>query len=234
MNAMPLKGLRVMLSAALPDELAGTVRAQKLYDLLVVLSRALAAAGAHLVFGGHPSITPLINRAASRQGLANGMVTLYQAARFRSQAPEAVFCSEYLTDVRWIGSADDGRATALTALRQAMAADADAAIFVGGRGRRPDTPVPGLREEYQQFCTLHPESPIYLLGLLDGEALKMIQEVEQGQLLEPNGLTEPERQLVHHSDMVELCVALIRRDLQTAKPDRRRNSNCDQPPPPQG
>jgi len=213
MNMTYPAGLRVMLSAGLPDELKGTPRAQRLYDVLVVLSRALAAAGARLVFGGHPTITPVIDQAVSALVVGRDFTRLYQAAYFRAQVLQEVLDPTRFPDVHWIGDPAAGYQASLTAMRQAMVEDARAAILIGGRSARSGTPVPGLREEHKLFLKVHPEGPVYLLGLLDGEARRMIGEVERGGLREPNGLTAGERHVVHHSDLIELVAPLIIRDL---------------------
>lgn len=213
MSARTTNAPTVLLSASLPDELKGTVRAQRLFDVLVVLSRALAGAGARLVFGGHPTITPVIDQAVARLGVQRDFLQLYQARHYESQVLEEILDQTRFPCVHWVGKKGDDRRSALTALRQRMAKEADAAILIGGRGIRTDTPIPGLREEYALFRAKKPRSPIYILGLLEGEALRMICEVEHDQIDEPNGLSREELQLIHHSDLIELIAPLIVRDL---------------------
>ena len=53
-----LKGLPVMLSASVPDELAGKPRAQDLVTAAMLLTHQILSANGRVVFGGHPSITP--------------------------------------------------------------------------------------------------------------------------------------------------------------------------------
>ncbi len=212
MNIETLQGRRILLSASLPDELKGTPRAQGMYDLLVLLSRALAGAGARLLFGGHPSVTPLIDRAVAGLGVEREFLCLYQAAHFRHQILEQVADPSRFPQIHWIGDEGDDREAGLTAMRRAMAAEADAAILVGGRGQRPEV-CPGLREEYALFLEAHPQGPLYLLGMLEGEAGRMIAEAEQGQLAEPNSLSAKELRLIHHADLVELVVPLMLADL---------------------
>lgn len=55
-----LGGLPVFLSAALPDSLRGTPRALWLQNFVAAFVRGLLAAGGRLIFGGHPSVTPLV------------------------------------------------------------------------------------------------------------------------------------------------------------------------------
>lgn len=213
MSQAGLQGTRVMLSASVPDELSGTPRAQELYRALTVLSRAVAMAGGRLTFAGHPSITPVMDRAVEAIGVDRDFVRIYQAAHFRPEALPEVLDPERFPNLRWIGDPSDERPAALTAMRTAMAQESDAAIFIGGRAADEKRPVPGLREEYRLFRQHRPNAPIYLLGLLDGEARRMIDDVERGELKEPNGLSAKERELVHHGDLIELIAPLISRDM---------------------
>src|SRR5687767_4551221 len=56
------RSLSVFLSASVPDELSGTSRAQDFFDFLVVVAGGVLSAGGRLIFGGHPSVTPLLHR----------------------------------------------------------------------------------------------------------------------------------------------------------------------------
>ncbi len=82
-----LHGLPVFLSASLPEALRRTPRALDLQFFLVAFVRGLLAAGGRLIFGGHPSVTPLVQRVASDFG--DHKVDLFQLSRFRETAPKA-------------------------------------------------------------------------------------------------------------------------------------------------
>jgi len=86
-----LKNVSVFLSASLPEDLVNTPRAQDLFDLLVTLGGDILSAGGTLLFGGHPSVTPLIHRLAKDSGEGDWSVRLFQADQFRGIAPKQVF-----------------------------------------------------------------------------------------------------------------------------------------------
>src|ERR1035441_2936379 len=141
-----LRGLPVMLSASLPDDLVGTSRAQDLYDLLVVLAGGILSSGGRLVFGGHPSVTPLIHRVAQGAGVREGQVTLFQLERFRQQAPIEVQDRSIFGEVRWCED--------LESMRQGMAAMANAGVFVGGKTVGYVGNKPGIPDEFERFFRL--------------------------------------------------------------------------------
>jgi hypothetical protein len=108
------------------------------------------------------------------------MTTTYQAANFRDQAPAEVFDPTVFPDVLWVGDPDAAVEDNLVSLREAMAADSDAAVLIGGRSDTSLTPVPGVRDEYKRFLDHHPKGPVCLVGLLGGEARRLAEEAEAG------------------------------------------------------
>ncbi len=200
-----LNGLPVLLSAALPDALRETPRALDLQGFLVAFVRGLLAAGGRLIFGGHPSVTPLVRRVAGDFG--DRKVDLYQLTCFRDRAPRSIHQPQFV--LHWVDGDD------LTPMRERMAADAEAAIFVGGKTADEDHigEIPGIRDEYQRFLRRHADGPAYVLGLLDGEASRMIEELDQNGG-EPNSLSPAERRALHHTTDVDLAASLVLADLR--------------------
>jgi len=86
-NALP-EPLPVLLSASAPDELAGTSETLRVCDYVVAIVEALFDRGLHLVFGGHPTITPLVHRAARTRGADKPPIDLFQPERFRAHHPD--------------------------------------------------------------------------------------------------------------------------------------------------
>jgi hypothetical protein len=207
-----LDGLPVLLSAGVPQSLAAGPRAQQVYTALAALVRSLLAAGAHLVFGGHPTVTPLVHRAATRVG-GGGGITLYQLQRFRDQAPAEVDDAAIFTDVRWMGDGQGDMDQALGAMRDAMAAQARAAVFVGGKTQGFAGSLPGKRDELQRFRACHPQGPVYLIGMLGGETPRLVDGAEAGSLAEHNGLSPQAARLVHRADDIAVIAPLIAGDL---------------------
>lgn len=194
----------VFLSASLPKALQGTPRALDLQGFLVAFVRGLLAAGGRLIFGGHPSVTPLVQRVASDFGA--GRIELFQLERFRPHAPPEVHREEFV--VHWIDSEQ------FAPMREQMVDEARAGVFVGGltRDENPIGGVPGIRDEYERFLKRHPEGPAYLLGLLDGEAAVLIRELDDSGV--PNRQRPEEQRLLHQTDNVDLAASLVLADLR--------------------
>jgi hypothetical protein len=209
-----LSGTPVLLSASIPDEIAGTPEAQRVYDYVTALVRSLLDAGAHLVFGGHPTITPLVHRAARSLAERKPPISLYQLERFRGQEPPEAADSVIFDDLHWVGDPSLDIGEDLSQLRDPMAAQAGAAVFVGGETRGFKGGKPGIRDEYERFRACHPDGCVYLVGRLGGESAKLIAESAAGMDLERNGLSEEARREVHESDDETIVAALIVRDLR--------------------
>ncbi len=224
MNSLPrLEGLPVFLSASLPDALRGTDRALDLQGFLVAFVRGLLGAGGRLIFGGHPSVTPLVERVARDFG--QGRIDLYQLTRYCEYAPPEIKAPQFV--VHWVDS------DRLAPMRDRMIEKAEAAVFVGGKtsDESPGDGSPGIRDEYDRFLRDHPESPTYLLGLLDGEATRLIAELgAEGR--EPNLLSDQERRTLHQTTDADLAASLILADLRrwvTGRLTRGRLRNSDAP-----
>jgi hypothetical protein len=176
--------------------------------------RSLLGAGATLVFGGHPTITPLVHRAAKALGERKPPISLYQLERFRGQEPPETKDTTIFDDVHWVGDRNLDINADLVNLCDPMIAQAKAAVFVGGKTTGFKGGKPGIRDEYERFRASHPGNPVYLVGHLDGETAKLITEVAAGKDLERNGLATEAREEVHESDDENIVAALIVRDLQ--------------------
>lgn len=200
-----LGGMPVFLSAALPDALRETPRALRLQGFVAAFVRGLLAAGGRLIFGGHPSLTPLVQRVASDFG--DRKVDLFQLTRYRDSAPREIREPQFV--LHWIDS------DRLASMRDLMAEVAKAAVFVGGKTEeeQPADGLPGIRDEFQRFLRRHPEGPAYVLGLLDGEAARLIADLEHNSG-EPNGLSAAERRALHHTTDADLAASLVLADLR--------------------
>ncbi len=207
-----LNDLPVFLSAALPDALRKTPRALDLQGFLVAFIRGLLAAGGRLIFGGHPSVTPLVQRVAADFG--DRKIDLFQWSCFRDRAPKEIREPQFV--LHWIDGKD------LTPMRDRMVDEARAAIFVGGKTEEenPVGGIPGIRDEYQRFIARHPAGPAYVLGLLDGEASRLIDELDQNGG-EPNHLSLAERRALHHTSDVDLAASLVLADLRRLSRNKR-------------
>jgi hypothetical protein len=212
-NGKRLNRMPVMLSASIPDDLAQTPRSQDLMTAIALLTREIAAADGRIVFGGHPSITPLIHQALTRLG-KKGMADLFQLSYFKNSAPKHIWDTDIFQKINWIGHEKDTLSDALfEQMREEMAKASKAAVFIGGKTSGSLSKTPGIRDEYQRFLKHHPEGPVYLTGFMDGETLNIIRELEKQKQKEKNGLSDNELQIVRHSRSIDLIVSLIVEDL---------------------
>lgn len=150
------KEKNIFLSASVPtldrDPIYfGTADVIAIRDSVIALaSTVLAKNGYHLIWGGQPSITPLIALVLKRFGLRmSDRVTLYQSYEFERFFPQenANVGRIIYTDKR------ESRAASLRLMREHMIGDHDysAAVFIGG--------MEGVQDEYDIFKRLHPNVP---------------------------------------------------------------------------
>lgn len=160
--------VNIFLSASIPLK----ERSAEFYDTADVIAirdavRALATVvipKAHLFWGGHPSITPLIRDVMLKldEDVANlrQHVTLYQSEEYREFFPEDNFSFE---DVHVIEKGN-GRDESERLMRQEMLRDKSfaAAIFIGG--------MEGIGIEYNMFRALYPKAPVFPVASTGGGA----------------------------------------------------------------
>jgi len=146
---------KVFLSASIPYP----QRDKKYYDTADIVSirdavRALATVvipKAHLVWGGHPSITPLIRFVMDRMNVdLKTHITLYQSLFFEEYFPPDNFAFEniVLTEKR------NNRDESLELMRNKLINENDfkVGIFIGG--------MEGINDEYVMFRESHPNALI--------------------------------------------------------------------------
>ena len=132
--------------------------------------KALVAAAAPkftLVWGGHPSITPMIRllAEASYEDISDHFI-LYQSSEFKNIAPKD---NDYFKNIVWVDGTLDVRES-LHLLRQQMFRDLAyaAAVFIGG--------MEGIENEFKQFREIHPEIPVFPVATTGGAAKFVYQE----------------------------------------------------------
>jgi hypothetical protein len=205
--------LPVLLSASAPDAVAGSLEAERVGEFVTAIVGALLDAGMHPVFGGHPTVTPLVHRAACARGPGRPPISLFQLERFRDQAPPETADSTVFERVLWIGDPKADLATDLVNLREPMMELAEAAIFVGGKTDGLGGTQPGVRDEFERFRARHPEGPVYLAGGAGGETARMIADADGGDW-ERNGLQGEARHVLHASHDAHIVAEVIVRDLE--------------------
>jgi hypothetical protein len=163
---------KVFLSANIPYP----DRDKKFYDTADIVSirdsvRALATVvipKAHLIWGGHPSITPLIRFVMDRMNAdLKKHITLYQSLFFEDKFPPDNFVFEniVLTEKR------NTRDESLSLMRSKLINDNDfkVGIFIGG--------MEGVNDEYLMFKEIHPNALVLPIAST-GAAAKIIYKNE--------------------------------------------------------
>lgn len=143
----------IFLSASIPTpgrEFYGTADPLQI-QLAIRALLALVLGRRHLVFGGHPSITPMIAAACDGLGLQFlDSVTLYQSRFYAKDFPEhnQRFGNKVLVD-----PGTDAKSS-LEILRRTMfsAHNYEGAVFVGGMN--------GVLHEHELFHEMHPDAAI--------------------------------------------------------------------------
>lgn len=122
-----------------------------------------------LIWGGHPSITPLIYHVMEKLNLnVQEHVTLYQSRFFEKFFPEDnnKFKNIVLTDI-----VDDDRESSLLHMRSRMLGESEfsAGIFIGG--------MEGVEEEYNMFIEKHPKALVLPIASTGAGAKKIYDEL---------------------------------------------------------
>ncbi|UFQ01699.1 SLOG domain-containing protein [Pseudomonas fitomaticsae] len=134
----------------------------------------------HLVFGGHPSITPLILAVCEELGVENKKaVTLFQSQYFEKSFPAESFQFDNFILTPALESVDKS----LAVLRKQMFAayDYDAAVFIGGKE--------GIKHEHRLFRNSFPSAKVLALKSPGGAAATIGGSmVEDDELLDYDGL----------------------------------------------
>jgi len=133
-----------------------------------------------LIWGGHPSITPLVNRVVQKrekegENLIQKHVKLYQSLYFEDYFPDDNNKFENVTLVESTGE----RESSLLAMRKAIFNSGDfyAGVFLGGMN--------GVEDEFELFREYHPTAKLLPVAST-GAASKIIyeeMEIEDERLL---------------------------------------------------
>ena len=170
---------QVFLSASFPvssrDDESGEHSSPDIGLAASAVIEAVLRRGGHLVFGGHPSISPLaLNIALLRP--ESGRVTVYQSEYFRDQVTAEVerLQGEAKATVIWI-RAGEGRSGSLKLMRSEMLArHFDAAFFVGG--------MSGIDVEARLVTEGNPECQRFFFTRPGGRAAMLASRLREGRV----------------------------------------------------
>lgn len=153
---MASKLKNIFLSASIPladrnPKYFDTADNTAIRDSVIALARIILPR-AKLIWGGHPSITPLIRTVLEKRKLnVSEHVKLYQSNYFAHLFPSE---NEYFEEIERTENLG-GKDTSLALMRQKMIGENDfcAAIFIGG--------MEGVEDEYRLFKEVHPNIPVF-------------------------------------------------------------------------
>jgi SLOG cluster3 family len=176
-----LAGVSVFLAASIPDpeRWSGTFDPREITDAVVAAARAVLSAGAALVTGAHPTITPLLLYVASEFPVQESVprVLVYQSALFESVLPRETrrFAEDGTGELRMTEAVPGdrvepgSRAASLRVMREAMFTQTRpaAGIFIGG--------MEGVTDELHLLRELMPQAVLYPLARPGGEAAQLLE-----------------------------------------------------------
>lgn len=164
---------KIFLSASIPYP----ERDAKYYttaDIVAIRDavRALATVvipKAHLIWGGHPSITPLIRFVMDRMNAnVKQHITLYQSLFFKDKFPEDNFVFENIVLTPTMKDVKES----LAIMRKSLIEDNDfsVGIFIGG--------MEGIADEYGMFKAAHPDAMILPVASTGAAAKILFDEIK--------------------------------------------------------
>jgi hypothetical protein len=201
----------LLLLGAFP---AQEVSAQEVMQATHALATTWLRLGGSIVFGGHPTFTPLLIEAGRLivPGEERWRITAFQSRWFAS--PAALEELEALITVVPTAVAAD-RDASLTVMRTAMCGvRADAVVAIGGRTEEGGTHTPGIDQEIDLARAA--SSPVFLLGGPGGRAAELAavarrEEEPWGRLGNP--LTSEQNERLFLSDDYERAARTIHASL---------------------
>jgi len=167
--------MKIFLSASvpLPDRNAAyfeTADVVAIREAVKGLVLVLLERNGHLVFGGHPAITPLVRHLfneARRSPYQH--VTLYQSEFFRQEFPAE---NEAFERIVIVPSVRGDRDRSLWAMRQRMISEKNysCGVFIGG--------MEGVAEEFAMFRELQPNVRTFLIASTGAAAAMLYREYD--------------------------------------------------------
>lgn len=170
---MAENSLNLFLSASVPIEGRADGKYLKTADVIAIRDSVIALASValphyHLIWGGHPSITPLIANVLRHSNKeVNSSVAVYQSGFFCNEFPEENKDVEHIIVTDNLGD----RKKSLDLMRSQMIEgnDFSVAVFIGG--------MDGVEDEYKMFKASHPDAKLLPVASTGAAAL-MIYEAE--------------------------------------------------------
>ncbi|MGH8474553.1 MAG: hypothetical protein ACRERV_07775 [Methylococcales bacterium] len=122
-----------------------------------------------IVYGGHPSITPMIWAVCEGMHASfSRSVVLYQSSYFKDDFPDE---NKRFKNVVYVDADPNDRNESLTRMREAMLSrkDLSAAVFIGG--------MEGVLDEYKIFSRCHPNAKVIAVASSGGASQKLAEQL---------------------------------------------------------
>ena len=183
----------IFLSASFPqperdEKYFKTTNPLEITDAVIAVARAVFSRGGKLVFGGHPTISPLILSVGEEfisfsEKTCLPIVYIYQSKYFKtviSEYTEKLIERRIGDKIKWTPAVDNDRKKSLYLMREIMLKKSNpvAAIFIGG--------MEGVEEEFRMFTEKYPKNPVYPIGSAGGAAKILLEE----EIMQPMNLNK--------------------------------------------
>lgn len=173
---------KVFLSASIPlpdrdPKYIGTADISAIRDAVNALAKVVIP-NAILVWGGHPSITPLIRVILEKLKIdVSKHVILYQSEFFNKIFPPD---NEQINCIKLINEIKDNKDESLALMRKEMIEGNDfiAGIFIGG--------MEGVEDEFKLFKQYHPDALLLPVATTGAAALSIYQASPENYMEELN------------------------------------------------
>lgn len=177
-----LRGKSIFLSASFPQEDRDKKYFEGTYPLeitnaVVAVTKAIFNQKGRIIFGGHPTISPLILSIGTDfltffKNSDLPLVYIYQSRYFEHEVSEYTLelVDKKIGEIRWVESVNDDREDSLHLMRKRMLEETSpvAGIFIGG--------MKGIIDEFNLFTEILPEIPAYPLGATGGATRQLFEQ----------------------------------------------------------
>lgn len=187
----------VFLSASVPNSDDNEYDFITIHDIVVTLTETIAKTNGTMVFGGHPTITPIIvnimdimsnvDEETNERNYPN--IYLFQSKFFKEMYPPEVksFPKDHLIETEIIkgNSKEESKHLSLKVMRDEMITSQQFthAIFIGGKFEKSEgTETSGVWDEYKKFSDSHPNAKCLYFentGSVPAELAKSFKRIEK-------------------------------------------------------
>lgn len=183
-----LDNKKIFLSASFPqrersEKYFKTAYPLEITDAVIAVVRATFGRMGKLVFGGHPTISPLILSVGEEflpfiKEEYLPIVYMYQSKFFETIASEYTqrLIDKRIGKIIWVETIGSDRNKSLFAMRKIMLEESNpvAAIFIGG--------MEGIEEEFGLFTSLFKNRPVYCMGSTGGASRLLAQKIVKNEI----------------------------------------------------